>query len=107
MFKRIDKYEFVECFKRMGRGDQFSRQGLFELFDWLEEINVSPDNDYIGTELDVIGLCCEFAESTLEEIRKDYFEGDTEMDDDDIIKHLEENTTVIWHDGENVLYQQF
>ena len=47
--------EFAGEFERMGRGDQFSWIALEALFNWLDEL---PEPH----ELDVVGLCCEFAE---------------------------------------------
>ena len=47
--------EFAGEFERMGRGNQFSWIALEALFNWL-------DDGYVPYELDVIGLCCEFAE---------------------------------------------
>jgi len=46
--------EFAGEFERMGRGNQFSWIALEALFNWLDEFALY--------ELDVIGLCCEFAE---------------------------------------------
>jgi hypothetical protein len=47
--------EFAGEFERKGRGDQFSWIALEALFYWLDEL---PEPH----ELDVVGLCCEFAE---------------------------------------------
>ena len=47
--------EFAGEFERMGRGNQFSWIAFEALFNWLDEL---PEPH----ELDVVGLCCEFAE---------------------------------------------
>ena len=51
--------EFCDYFHKI-RPDNFSYQGLRVLFDHIEEIDNSCGED---SELDVIGLCCDFAES--------------------------------------------
>ena len=57
--------QFRDQFHKVGRGNQFSYDGLGILFDYFEEI--MPD-----FELDVIAICCEFAESTQEQLANDY-----------------------------------
>jgi hypothetical protein len=65
----VSVYDFRDAFQSMGRGSHFSYQGLGILFDWLEEWETSGGEEL---ELDVVALCCDFAESTLEEIVRDY-----------------------------------
>ena len=36
IIKTVTKDEFREAFKRMGRGEQFSTEGLDSLFEYLE-----------------------------------------------------------------------
>lgn len=50
---------FADAFRRMGREDQFSREALEALFNYLEEYEQDTGEDL---ELDVIGLCCDFTE---------------------------------------------
>lgn len=68
MKQTVNIYTFREAFNRMGRGDNFSYDGLELLFDYLEELE-HCEEEY---ELDVIGLCCDFAEGTAEQIAIDY-----------------------------------
>lgn len=59
---------FYDEFKRMGRGSQFSYEGLGALYDYLEEVY-----DGFSYELDVIGLCCEYNEAAdADDFLKDY-----------------------------------
>lgn len=69
MKQTVNSYQFREAFVRMDRTSQFSYTGLNTLFDYLEELE-----DSIGEEieLDVIAICCEFAEDTPEEIARAY-----------------------------------
>ena len=62
----INKTQFMDRFKEMGRGNNFSYNGLSALFDYLEDL----DENY---ELDVIALCCEYSEyKDLKEFQNDY-----------------------------------
>ena len=84
-------------FHRMGRSEQFSYEALELLYEFLEE--VSPE-----AELDVIALCCDFSESTFEEVARAY-----ELEEgQDPINYLTEQTLVVGVTGSgNVVYQQF
>jgi hypothetical protein len=76
--------DFRAAFNRMGRGDQFSYEGLNLIFDYIAEYESESGEEI---ELDVIGICCEWSESTPAEIIDQY---DTDintegMDDDEIV----------------------
>ena len=58
MKTKVDLSSFRSAFNTMGRGDQFSYLGLSVLFEYLEELEWCEE-EY---ELDVIALCCDFAE---------------------------------------------
>lgn len=61
---------FADAFSYMGRENQFSRPALEALFNYLEEYEQDTGEDL---ELDVIGLCCDFAEyATALEAAADY-----------------------------------
>ena len=89
MIETIDVYQFRARFEQMGRKDNFSYDGLEALFDYLEGVDAN-------WELDVIGLCCDYTESTIEQVRKDYSLsiGDYETDAD-VIEYLNDNTVVV------------
>jgi hypothetical protein len=91
MINTINKYEFSDAFQKMGRGDQFSYEGLIALFDYLEMLE-----DDIGEqiELDVIAICCEYSEyENLKEFKNDYY--GTYGDECFCIEDIEEKTAVI------------
>ena len=99
MKQTIDYYQFKHAFEKYGRENNFSYRGLFVLFDYLEQLE-----DDIGEEieLDVIALCCEYAEyDSLAEFREDYGEDYNTMQD------IEYHTTVIMIDDESFIIQQF
>jgi len=75
----------------MDREGQFSYEGLGLLFDYLEELD--PD-----AELDVIAICCDYAESTPEEIIESYgieYDGEKPEAMEAAIAYLEANTSII------------
>ena len=88
IYQTVDFNSFVKSFKEAGRGDQFSIDGLKMLFDWLEEA-------YSGDsfELDVIGLCCEFAEYTPEEFLSE-FDLDEGIDSVEELKHALDSSAI-------------
>jgi len=85
--------QFRDAFRAMDRHGHFSYEGMELLFNYLEELN--PDY-----ELDVIELCCEYAESTPDEIVEVIAYG-IEYDTDEpeaseaAMAYLEANTTVV------------
>ena len=97
MKQDVTKGMFRDAFKACGRGDQFSYEGLGHLYDWLEDGH-DGEQEY---NLDVIALCCEFAEGSVYEVLDQY--------NLESIDELEEKTIVVWHDQPNaiVLYVQF
>jgi hypothetical protein len=105
----ISLYDFRDAFYQANRGAQFSYDGLKVLFEYLEEYEKDTGSE---VELDVIGLCCDFNESTLEEITRDYgynLKGD---DDDEkrenLIEWLNDRTLVcgVTNEG-SIVYQAF
>tara|TARA_R100000388_G_C7232432_1_gene155548 strand:- start:268 stop:585 length:318 start_codon:yes stop_codon:yes gene_type:complete len=52
-------YELQKLFAGMGRGEQFSFEAFETLFDLLTWMSKDSGNDFV---IDVIGLCCDFAE---------------------------------------------
>lgn len=102
MKQAVSLYDFRDAFRRMDRMDQFTYEGLEVLFDYLEEYEESTGEEI---ELDVIALCCDYAEDTPEQIAQEYNieldEDDTaDMDDEEkaealreaVIEYLEQNT---------------
>jgi hypothetical protein len=65
MYISVDYNIFGNEFSNYGRDGQFSEWALGALFEYLEHENI---------ELDVIDLCCTYAESSAEEIASEYFE---------------------------------
>ena len=89
-------YQFREAFRLAGRMDQFSYEGLEALFDYLEELSEDTGEPI---ELDVVALCCEYYESSIDEIVDNYNLDLSEYDDgNDALQYvrdwLNDNTSV-------------
>ncbi len=107
MYIRIDLNDFREAFNRMGRGDNFTYAGLGELFEYLEELEHCEEQ----TELDVIGLCCDFAEGTAQEIASNYNVDIEGMDDeaarDEVVDMLDAEGFLVGETDTTIVYRQF
>lgn len=110
MKQTVTIHTFREAFKVMGRADQFSYEGLELLFDHLEELEHCEE----PYELDVIALCCDFAESDALTVATDYSIdlGDEAVCAENVAKivreFLEENTVLVGEtDSGNFVFHQF
>ena len=98
MYQSINKYDFARAFEQL-RPNNFSRAGLFALYDYLEQYEEDTDEQI---ELDVIAICCEYSEyESLEEFQEDY------GDDYESIEDIESETTVISVDDDGFIILQF
>lgn len=65
IYQEIGFEDFIQAFARAGRARQFSLAGMRALFEYY-------DDDDTETALDVIALCCEWAEADAATIVADY-----------------------------------
>lgn len=110
----VDIYLFRQQFIDMNRSENFTYEGLGVLFEYLTDLE-HCEEEY---ELDVIALCCDFAEGTPKEIADDYEIDlpDTEgMDEDqaaDVIaetvrEYLEDEGVFVGETDDTLVYRQF
>lgn len=78
MKQTIDEYQFRRAFEEI-RPENFSYEGLRILFDHLEALEYDGEE----RELDVIELCCEYTEATVEEIAKNHSIDLSDCEDED------------------------
>lgn len=99
MKKTVYADEFVKLFDDYGRSANFTRKARYKLFDYLTELEEESGVEYT---LDVIGLCCYYAEyASLEEFQNDYgMEYQT-------IADIEEKTVVIMIDDKSFIVESF
>lgn len=104
-------YQFREAFRLAGRENQFSYEGLEVLFDYLEQF--SDDTGEV-IELDVVALCCDYYESSIQELIDNYDIDLSEVDEDDpdsiievVREYLEDNTSVCGEVSDGFVYAAF
>jgi len=105
MYTQVTENDFIQAFIDMNREDNFSRDGLMSLYNFFEQLE---DDTGEPMELDVIAICCDWYESTLDQIRQQYsniLDGDE--DDGDLLDWLNDETMVIALDNGAVLYTAF
>jgi hypothetical protein len=104
IFKEINKSNFVYEFELYNRQDNFTEQGLLCLYEKLNNF----ENDI---KLDVISICCDYSEYTIEEAKYQYSETisfNNSLNDECFINKLREHTTVIEIDGtERIILENF
>ena len=98
MKQSVSMYDFERAFKRYER-ENFSYDGLKALFEYLEEYEEGTGEE---VELDVIALCCEYAEYDSLKEYNDYY--GTEYDEIDLIQ---DDTTLIKIDDERFIILQY
>jgi len=90
-----DQHLAAEFAQWEDRKDCFSRPALYALYRYLDELSSDIGEDI---ELDVVGICCEFAEyKDIDAVKEDY-----EVED---LSDLQDKTTVIEFDGGLVIGQ--
>ena len=109
MKNSVNFSQFCDAFRDMGRNENFSYDGKRALFDFIEQMDEDTGQE---TELDVIALCYEFAESSLEDIINDYCIDVADAEDDDekadmVEEYLQDNTMLVSRNGETFVYAQF
>jgi len=105
----VNLSQFRDSFRTYGRNDNFSYQGLELLFDYLEQLESDIGEEL---ELDVIALCCDYAESDFETIAQEYSIDFSECEDDDdkiqaVEEYLQEYTVILGRVGDSIIYAQF
>ena len=104
-------HQFREAFRLADRMDQFSPKGLEVLFDYLE--NLSEDTGE-PVKLDVVALCCDYYESSIQELIDNYNIDLSEVDEDDpdsiidvVREYLEYNTSICGQVSDGFVYAAF
>ena len=105
LIKRVSFFDFEREFKDFDRMENFSYYGKKALYEKLEE----PEEIF---ELDVIAICCEWKEDTIENIIDTFgidLDGETEEDEIQYIvqEYLNDNYYMIPLENGNFLYAAF
>lgn len=107
-------HAIASMFDDMGRRDNFSLQGIEAILDYLEEVAVNDSAGHCkAIEVDVIAICCDFTESSYEDVVADYsLESGKGFDFDngdlgEILVEVREHTWAVPLDNGNILYLNF
>lgn len=95
MKQSVNFSDFCDAFRQAGRDDSFSYEGKRVLFEYLEQYE---EDSGIELELDVIALCCEYSEMTVDEVIASYDVDVSECEDEEereevVREYLHENTS--------------
>lgn len=107
MFTRVTLSDFRDAFRAAGRKDQFSYDGLEVIFDYMEELE---DSLCEPVELDVVAICCGYAEMTPEEVIEAYsIPYDAAEDDlrDTVRDYLDDRTSIVGETDDTIVFAQF
>lgn len=104
MFHRVTFSTFCDSFRICDRQDQFTYAGKRVLFDYLEQYEEDTGE---SIELDVVALCCDYVESTADEIIRDY-SLDSDTTEEQVLEWLQDNTMVCGETKEGtIVFAQF
>jgi hypothetical protein len=109
MKQTINFYQFRDAFRSADRMNNFSSNGLNLLFAYLEDYEDSTGEEI---ELDVIAVCCDYAEATIDELVDAYSIDVDGLDDnekrDAVMDFVNEHSLVVGEcaDG-TIIYAQF
>jgi hypothetical protein len=107
----VTEYMFIDHMRAV-RPDNFSYEGLQELFSYLDEAMGEE------TELDLIGICCDFSQCSLKEFLDSFSDVEEDLEeplaDDEAIReaitdYIEKNG--YWYafveDGQCIVFENF
>lgn len=104
----VSRYDFERAFADYNRKENFTYEGLGLLFDYFEELEASTGEEI---ELDVIALCCDYYESSTEEIILNYSIEVEGLDDEEQLEavrdYLNENTQLVGETADGFVYACF
>jgi len=104
----VHLHDFRNAFQSV-RPNNFTYEGLTQLFDYFESYEYDTGEEI---ELDVIAICCEYEESKIEDIANSYGieldpDDDTQVNFDKVFAYLADNTNVIGHTDDTIIFQAF
>ena len=104
----VSRYDFERAFVDADRKENFSYEALGLLFDYFESYEEETGQEI---ELDVIAICCDYTEDTIENIIANYSIDVEDMDEDEKIDaardYLIENTQLVGETATGFVYLAF
>lgn len=105
--KTFNENDFINEFKAYNRQDNFSIEGLRILFESLEQTAIDCE---MNIEMDVIALCCEYNEDSIDDIIDNYgidlSDESYDSKEELVTEYLQDNTYVCgqYEDDNGVTY---
>jgi hypothetical protein len=104
----VSRYDFERAFVDADRKENFSYEALGLLFDYFESYEEETGQEI---ELDVIAICCDYSEDTLQDIANNYGIDLVDVDEEDqadfVRNYLEAHTTLIGETATGFVYLSF
>lgn len=115
MIQTMTFTNFYDAFKNSSRKDSFSREALELIFEYIEETDADQ-------EFDLVGICCDYEEASLDDFLNDYSHDsdiseiqtdleNEEIDEDDAIDKIESflryNTTFLGKTSDGFVFVTF
>jgi len=105
----VSNSDFHDAFRAYDRLENFSYEGRNLLFEMLESLEEDTGKEI---ELDVIAICCDYNEESVEDIASNYSIDLSDCDDDDdrknaVLDYLNDNTMVVGETDAGIVYQAF
>ena len=105
----VSNHDFIDAFRAYDRLDNFSFEALDLLFAYFEEYEESTGEEI---ELDVVAICCDYVEDSIEGIADSY---GLELPDDEgddekrqaVFDYLSDHTSVIGDTATGFVYAAF
>lgn len=112
MYQSVNFSDFVNAFRSHDRDNQFSYEAKRMIFDYIEDYERDTGEP---VELDVIAICCDFSELSLQDVLNSYNITDEVLTDDneaellgEVTDYLSENTCLLGLTPQNTfVFQSF
>lgn len=102
----LTERDFIEAFRAYHCYDKFSFEALELLFAYFEDCAAATGEEI---ELDVIGICCEFSESDVDDIIEDnqiYVEN-LDEEREAVRRFLNDRTALVGETDDDFVYKAF
>ena len=104
MKQTVNNSAFHDAFVSYGRTDNFSYDARDLLFEYFEQLESDTGEEI---DLDVIAICCEYTEDSLEDVIANYSIDVSECEDDEasqiviVTDYLNDNTSLVGVTSDN------
>lgn len=93
LYEEHDFYSFKRQFETMGRENQYTSAGFHALYDYIQALAIDTGKPI---KVDVIGICCEYAETSASTLAQETGH--------DTVEELQDDTWAVELDNGNIIY---